>query len=106
MRNSPANWTAPSPALITIVDRLDKGEGTAGKILVDPSLYNNADQMLVETRNLIAAVRKDPEEISDDPPEAVLRVQPVLVLPTFGRRPSIRAALDCSLHGQFCVEGL
>jgi phospholipid/cholesterol/gamma-HCH transport system substrate-binding protein len=44
-----------------IIDRLDKGEGTAGKILVDPSLYDNADKMLVETRNLIAAVRKDPK---------------------------------------------
>ena len=48
--------------LNSIVDRLDKGEGTAGKILVDPSLYNNADQMLVETRNLIAAIRKDPKK--------------------------------------------
>lgn len=45
-----------------IAERLDKGEGTAGKFLVDPSLYNNADQMLVETRNLIAAVRKDPKK--------------------------------------------
>ena len=30
--------------------------------MVDPSLYNNADQMLVETRNLIAAIRKDPKK--------------------------------------------
>ena len=45
-----------------IADRLDKGEGSAGKILVDPSLYNNADAMLVETRNLLAAVRKDPKK--------------------------------------------
>jgi phospholipid/cholesterol/gamma-HCH transport system substrate-binding protein len=45
-----------------IMDRLDKGEGTAGKILNDPSLYNNADKMLVETRDLIAAVRKDPKK--------------------------------------------
>ncbi len=45
-----------------IIDRLDKGEGSAGKILVDPSLYNNADKMLVETRDLIAAVRKDPKK--------------------------------------------
>ena len=47
--------------LNAILDRLDKGEGTAGKLLVDPSLYNNADKMLVETRELIAAVRKDPK---------------------------------------------
>jgi phospholipid/cholesterol/gamma-HCH transport system substrate-binding protein len=47
--------------LNSILDRLDKGEGTAGKLMVDPSLYNNADQMLVESRNLIAAIRKDPK---------------------------------------------
>jgi phospholipid/cholesterol/gamma-HCH transport system substrate-binding protein len=47
--------------LNSILDRLDKGEGTAGKLMVDPSLYNNADKMLVETRELIAAVRKDPK---------------------------------------------
>jgi phospholipid/cholesterol/gamma-HCH transport system substrate-binding protein len=29
--------------------------------MVDPSLYNNADQMLVEARNLVAAIRKDPK---------------------------------------------
>jgi len=45
-----------------IMDRLDKGEGTAGKFLVDPSLYNNTDKLLVETRDLIAAVRKDPKK--------------------------------------------
>ncbi len=48
--------------LNSIVDRLDKGEGSAGKILHDDSLYNNADAMLVETRNLIAAIRKDPKK--------------------------------------------
>jgi phospholipid/cholesterol/gamma-HCH transport system substrate-binding protein len=41
--------------------RLDQGEGTAGKLLKDPSVYNNTDQLLVETRNLIAAIRKDPK---------------------------------------------
>ena len=48
--------------LNSILDRLDKGEGTAGKFLKDPSLYNNADKLLVETRNLIAAVRQDPKK--------------------------------------------
>jgi phospholipid/cholesterol/gamma-HCH transport system substrate-binding protein len=47
--------------LNSILDRIDKGEGTAGKFVVDPSLYNNADKLLVETRNLIAAIRKDPK---------------------------------------------
>ncbi len=29
--------------LSNITDRLDAGEGTAGKLLHDPSLYNNSD---------------------------------------------------------------
>jgi len=45
-----------------IVERLDKGEGTAGKFLVDPALYDNSNKLLVETRDLIAAVRKDPKK--------------------------------------------
>jgi phospholipid/cholesterol/gamma-HCH transport system substrate-binding protein len=48
--------------LNNIADRLDKGEGTAGKFLKDPALYNNANDLLVETRSLIAAVRKDPKK--------------------------------------------
>ena len=48
--------------LNSIADRLDKGEGTAGKFLKDPSLYTNADNLLVETRNLIKAVRQDPKK--------------------------------------------
>lgn len=48
--------------LNSILDRLDKGEGTAGKLLIDPALYNDTDKVLVETRELIAAVRKDPKK--------------------------------------------
>ncbi|MGB7554231.1 MAG: MlaD family protein [Candidatus Korobacteraceae bacterium] len=48
--------------LNNIADRLDKGEGTAGKFLKDPALYDNANDLLVETRNLIKAVRQDPKK--------------------------------------------
>ncbi|HXE91830.1 MAG TPA: MlaD family protein [Terriglobales bacterium] len=48
--------------LSQIADRLEAGEGTAGKLLRDPSIYTNADQMLVETRNLIKAVRENPKK--------------------------------------------
>jgi phospholipid/cholesterol/gamma-HCH transport system substrate-binding protein len=48
--------------LSTISDRLEAGEGSAGKFLRDPSLYTNADQMLVETRNLVKAVRENPKK--------------------------------------------
>ena len=48
--------------LSAIADRLDAGEGSVGKLLKDPSVYNNTDQMLVETRNLIKAMRENPKK--------------------------------------------
>ena len=48
--------------LNNISTRLDQGEGSAGKFLKDPSLYNNTDALLVETRDLIKAVRQNPKK--------------------------------------------
>ncbi len=48
--------------LSQITDRLEAGEGTAGKLLRDPSLYTNTDQMLVETRQLVKAIRENPKK--------------------------------------------
>jgi len=48
--------------LKAISDRLAAGEGSAGLLLKDPSLYTNADQMLVETRDLVKAVRENPKK--------------------------------------------
>jgi phospholipid/cholesterol/gamma-HCH transport system substrate-binding protein len=48
--------------LSQIMDRINAGEGTAGRLLQDPSIYNNTDQMLVETRNLVKAIREDPKK--------------------------------------------
>jgi phospholipid/cholesterol/gamma-HCH transport system substrate-binding protein len=48
--------------LSDIADRLDAGEGSAGKLLKDPSVYNNTDQLLVETRTLIKAIRENPKK--------------------------------------------
>lgn len=45
-----------------IANRMEAGEGSAGKLLKDPSLYTNADQMLVETRNLVKAIRENPKK--------------------------------------------
>jgi phospholipid/cholesterol/gamma-HCH transport system substrate-binding protein len=47
--------------LSAITDRLEAGEGSAGKLLRDPALFNNADQMLVESRELIKAIRENPK---------------------------------------------
>jgi phospholipid/cholesterol/gamma-HCH transport system substrate-binding protein len=48
--------------LSAIADRLEAGEGTAGRLLKDPSVYNNTDQMLIETRNLVKAIRENPKK--------------------------------------------
>ena len=48
--------------LSALTDRLEAGEGTVGKLFKDPSLYNNADQMLVETRALVKSVRENPKK--------------------------------------------
>jgi phospholipid/cholesterol/gamma-HCH transport system substrate-binding protein len=48
--------------LSKIVDQLEAGQGTAGRILKDPSLYNNIDQMTVEARELVKAIRENPKK--------------------------------------------
>lgn len=48
--------------LSAIMTSLEAGEGSAGRLLKDPSIYTNADQMLVETRNLVKAVRENPKK--------------------------------------------
>ena len=48
--------------LSAIADRLDAGQGSAGRLLQDPSVYNNTDQLLVETRTLIKAIRENPKK--------------------------------------------
>lgn len=47
--------------LSAVTDRLEAGEGTAGKLLRDPSLFNSADQMLIESRELIKSIRENPK---------------------------------------------
>jgi phospholipid/cholesterol/gamma-HCH transport system substrate-binding protein len=48
--------------LAALSDRLEKGEGTAGMLFKDPALYNNSNQMLVETRELVKAIRENPKK--------------------------------------------
>lgn len=48
--------------LAALTSELEKGEGTAGKLFKDPALYNNSNQMLVETRELIKAIRENPKK--------------------------------------------
>ena len=48
--------------LQALTERMEKGEGTAGMLFKDPALYNNSNQMLVETRELVKAIREDPKK--------------------------------------------
>lgn len=48
--------------LNAISAKLESGQGTAGRFINDPSLYNNTNQMLLETRNLVQAVRENPKK--------------------------------------------
>ena len=48
--------------LSDLTDRMAAGQGTVGKLLQDPSVYNNTDQMLLETRELLKAVRENPKK--------------------------------------------
>ena len=48
--------------LAELSERLQKGEGTAGMLFKDPALYNNSNQMLMETRELVKAIRENPKK--------------------------------------------
>jgi phospholipid/cholesterol/gamma-HCH transport system substrate-binding protein len=48
--------------LSTLLDRLNAGEGSMGKLLKDPAVYDNTNELLKETRELIKAVRQNPKK--------------------------------------------
>jgi phospholipid/cholesterol/gamma-HCH transport system substrate-binding protein len=48
--------------LSVISQELRDGQGSAGKLLKDPALYNDVDHLMVESRNLVSAVRADPKK--------------------------------------------
>jgi phospholipid/cholesterol/gamma-HCH transport system substrate-binding protein len=48
--------------LSIISERLERGEGSLGLFLRDPRFYNNSDQLLVESRNLVKAIRENPKK--------------------------------------------
>jgi phospholipid/cholesterol/gamma-HCH transport system substrate-binding protein len=48
--------------LAALTSELEAGQGTAGKLLKDETLYNNANQMLEESRNLVKAIRENPKK--------------------------------------------
>jgi len=48
--------------LSELSDRLNSGQGTIGKLIQDPAVYDNTNQLLVDTRELIKAIRQDPKK--------------------------------------------
>jgi len=48
--------------LSNLADKLDEGNGSAALFIRDPSLYNNVNKLLVDTQDLIKAVRQNPKK--------------------------------------------
>jgi phospholipid/cholesterol/gamma-HCH transport system substrate-binding protein len=48
--------------LAALTSELEAGQGTAGKFFKDDKLYNNATQLLEESRNLVKAIRENPKK--------------------------------------------
>ena len=48
--------------LSDITDRLDRGEGSAGKLLRDRTLYDNTNKLLTDTQALVQGIRQDPKK--------------------------------------------
>ncbi len=48
--------------LDAIIGKINSGQGTLGQLVVNPSLYNNADAMLSESRNLVTHIRENPKK--------------------------------------------
>jgi phospholipid/cholesterol/gamma-HCH transport system substrate-binding protein len=48
--------------LNALATQLNSGQGTVGKLIKDPTMYENTNRLLTETRDLIAAIRKNPKK--------------------------------------------
>lgn len=48
--------------LDAVLTKVNNGEGTMGKLVQDRRLYDHADQVMVDTGDLMTAIRKDPKK--------------------------------------------
>jgi phospholipid/cholesterol/gamma-HCH transport system substrate-binding protein len=48
--------------LDSVLGKVDSGQGTIGQLVQNPSVYNNTDQMLMQTRDLLQAIRENPKK--------------------------------------------
>ncbi len=56
-----AELQASSESINSILSKIDIGEGTLGKMVNDPSLYNNLDSLTVNLNELIKGIQEDPK---------------------------------------------
>jgi phospholipid/cholesterol/gamma-HCH transport system substrate-binding protein len=61
LRATSARLSTASEALGTILARLERGEGTLGRLTTDESLYMRLDSTLTEIANLARDLRENPE---------------------------------------------
>lgn len=64
MTNSPtsAKLKDTLQRLDNLLAGLQSGQGTAGKLITDPALFNNLNQLSLETKSLIQAIRSNPKK--------------------------------------------
>ncbi|HTS05940.1 MAG TPA: MlaD family protein [Candidatus Eisenbacteria bacterium] len=48
--------------LSELTTQLEAGQGTAGKLITDETLYNNTNQAMIETQELLKAIRQNPKK--------------------------------------------
>ncbi len=56
-----AELQASSESINSILSKIDIGEGSLGKMVNDPSLYNNLDSLTVNLNELIKGIQEDPK---------------------------------------------
>ncbi len=66
LNRSLASFEQTSATLDTITTKLNKGKGTAGRLINDPSLYNKMDSAATRTNRLLKDFQQDPGRYLDD----------------------------------------
>jgi phospholipid/cholesterol/gamma-HCH transport system substrate-binding protein len=59
-------------SIAEVSQRLERGEGTAGKLLRDEGLYENLDGAVEEARSALVEVRRAAEETQEQVPATIL----------------------------------
>ena len=59
-------------SLVTVTDKVERGEGSLGKLLSDDALYNEVDQALADARAALREVRRAAEETQEQIPATIL----------------------------------